>query len=110
MTTDDKTRWRVLKHDEKADPVFVGPVWVEVGEITTEYSWGYFGHDEVQELGRLSGPGDYLVVSFDGNRAERITLSADTVYEKVDEPAEEQEPEAVLTLAQREKLALDGAA
>ncbi len=76
--------WTVLKRDPKADSVFVGPVWVEVGVLTSETqwtAWAWNGEDkalaEICRLG-MDGGGDYMLVC--GERALRVTIVAETVY------------------------------
>ncbi len=77
-------QWTVLKRDPKADEVFVGPVWVEVGAIITDTSY-YIGWDAPQEIGLLFGPGEYLLLH-DG-RFQRMTITAETRYSQVEEEA-----------------------
>ncbi len=74
--------WTVLKRDEKADSVFVGPVWVEVGTVKTATSY-YIGYAAPAQIGALGGAGEYLLLH-DG-RCERMTLTAETRYSKVEE-------------------------
>lgn len=81
---DPQKVWRVLKRDEKADAAFIGPVWVEVGEIESAYGYST-DWDSEQTVGELAGAGEYLLICDATSRATTLRLRAETRYERAEE-------------------------
>lgn len=81
--------WMVLKRDPRADEAFIGPVWVEVGEIVSESAWSAWqwnGEQEaLAEIARLGmdGGGDYLLLH--AERCIRVSVVAETVYRRAEQ-------------------------
>ncbi len=72
-------RWTILKRDRKADTAFIGPVWVEIGCIIADTSYSLY-NDDITAIGEREdgGAGDYLCIY--GDRAQRVSVVAETVY------------------------------
>lgn len=73
--------WRIFKRDEKADSVFIGPVWCEIGAAAAETSY-WFG--EIQTLGALGGAGEYMLIH-DGRVTFMRIAQTEPRFEEVEE-------------------------
>ncbi len=77
-------RWTILKRDQKADTAFVGPVWVEIGTVVADTSYSLYS-DDITAIGEREngGAGEYLCIY--GDRAQCVSIVAETVYRLADE-------------------------
>lgn len=84
---DETKLWRVffLRDDAASGG---RPVWVDLGSVQSEYTWGLYG-DDYQRVGDLAGSGDYMLVRADLHSAKLFSLRATTTYEVIEDDDDE---------------------